>query len=290
MRHPNVPESLEGWWILHRMFDFDRFSWDRLPKDERDSMVNQANEKLSILKNGTDTDFGLAQMVGHKADLMLTHYSRDYEGLAHAQTVVDKLSLFEFFTPATSYVSVLELGLYEATGKIHATLKEQGLKANSPEWVEAFDQAIAEQAKHPHFGGRLFARIPERRFVCFYPMDKKRGESVNWYTLPYEERGKLMIEHGKIGRTYSGLVTQVISGSIGYDEYEWGVDLYADDPMIFKKLIYEMRFDEASSKYGHFGDFYSGVQFSLDQLRTYLDGDSVPKLNVLETAAAGSRP
>lgn len=286
MRHPNVPESLEGWWILHRMFDFDRFSWDRLPKEEQKAMVSQATEKLSVLKEGKDTDLSLAQMLGHKADLMLTHYSKDYEGLAHAQTLVDKLPLFEFLTPATSYVSILELGMYEATSKIHATLKEQGLKPNSPEWIQAFDQMVAEQAKSPHFGGRLFARIPERRYVCFYPMDKKRGEETNWYALPYEERGKLMLEHGKIGRTYHGLVTQVISGSIGYDEYEWGVDLYADDPLVFKKLIYEMRFDEASSKYGHFGDFYSGIQFSLDQLSTYLDGDCVPALNVLETAGA----
>jgi chlorite dismutase len=110
-------------------------------------------------------------------------------------------------------------------------------------------------------------------------MDKKRGETVNWYTLPFAERARLMLDHGKIGRTYHGLVTQVISGSIGYDNFEWGVDLYADDPLVFKKLIYEMRFDEASSKYGVFGDFYSGVQFSLDQFGTYLNGNKVAELN-----------
>jgi chlorite dismutase len=113
-------------------------------------------------------------------------------------------------------------------------------------------------------------------------MDKKRGEEVNWYMLPFEDRARLMIEHGKIGRTYHGIVTQVISGSIGFDAFEWGVDLYADDPLVFKKLIYEMRFDEASAKYGIFGDFFSGVQFSLDQLQTYLDGTAVPALNVLQ--------
>lgn len=281
MRHPNVPESLEGWWILHRLFSFDRLSWDRLPEHERTSIVKEAVTALDVFKGKQDTDLGLAQILGHKADLMLTHYSKDYEGLAHVQTVVDKLRLSEYLVASSSYVSVLELGMYEATGKIHSTLAERGLKANSPEWNTAFDEMVQEQAKIPHFGGRLWAPIPQRRFCCFYPMDKKRGEGVNWYTLPYEERGRLMLDHGKIGRTYHGQVTQVISGSIGFDAFEWGVDLYADDPMVFKKLIYEMRFDEASSKYGHFGDFWSGVQFSLDQLEVYLDGKAVPALNTL---------
>jgi hydrogen peroxide-dependent heme synthase len=284
MRHPDVPESLEGWWILHRMFEINRFSWDRLPPDERADILREAVAALEPLKSKEDSDVGLAQILGHKADLMLTHYSRNYEGLAYAQIVVDKLRLAEYLLPTTSYVSVLELGLYEATGKIHATLDQRGLKPYSPEWNTAFDELLQEQAKHSHYANRLWAHIPQRRYVCFYPMDKKRGEAINWYTLPYDDRSKLMIEHGKIGRTFSGLVTQVISGSIGFDAFEWGVDLYADDPLVFKKLIYEMRFDEASAKYGDFGDFYSGVQFSLDQLATYFEGRGVPALNMLQPA------
>lgn len=284
MRHPDVPESLDSWWILHRMFDLDRISWDNHPEADRKDIVKKATEALESLKGKDDSDVGLAQMVGHKGSLMLTHYSKDYEGLAHAQTVFDKLGLTEFLEPTNSYVSILELGLYDATGKIHAALKEKDLKPNSPEWNEAFDEMIKEQENNPRHKGRLWAPIPQRRFVCFYPMDKKRGEDVNWYTLPFEERAKLMLDHGKIGRTYHGHVTQVISGSIGFDKYEWGVDLYADDPVIFKKLIYTMRFDEASSKYGDFGDFFSGVQFSIDQLETFLDGTAVPALNALQTA------
>lgn len=286
MRHPDVPESLEGWWILHRMFAFDRLAWDELPQNERTEITRQATAALEQLKSGSDTDVSLAQMVGHKADFMFTHYSKNFEGLAHAQTVVDKLRLSEFLTPSTSYVSVLELGLYDATGKIHAALAEKNLQPNSKEWIEQFDEMVQAQQHVPHNSGRLWARIPQRRFVCFYPMDKKRGEDVNWYMLPFQDRARLMLDHGKIGRTYHGMVTQVISGSIGFDNFEWGVDLYADDPIVFKKLIYEMRFDEASAKYGHFGDFYSGVQFSLDQLQIALDGSSVPALNSLQPAQA----
>ncbi len=281
MRHPDVPESLDSWWILHRMFEFDRISFDKLEKNEQEEIAREAREALQSLKKD-DTDVGLAQLLGHKGDLMLTHYSKVYDGLAHAQTIFDKLRLKKYLKPTSSYVSILELGLYDATGKIHASLKEKGLTPHSQEWNEAFDAMLDEQAKNPRHAGRLWAKIPQRRYVCFYPMDKKRGEDVNWYTLPFEERSKLMLDHGKIGRAYHGLVTQVISGSIGFDKYEWGVDLYADDPAVFKKLIYTMRFDEASSKYGIFGDFYSGVQFSLDQLSTYLEGKEVPALNELQ--------
>ncbi|HND69963.1 MAG TPA: chlorite dismutase family protein [Candidatus Obscuribacter sp.] len=155
MRHPDVPESLDGWWILHRMFAFDRLAWDSVPDDERKEIVQEAREALEALKGTEDSDVGLAQMLGHRADLMLTHYSRNYEGLAHAQTVVDKLRLTEFLEPTTSYVSILELGLYDATGKIHAALAQQELKPGTQEWIQAFDQMVKEQEKVPHNAGRL---------------------------------------------------------------------------------------------------------------------------------------
>ncbi len=278
MRDPNVPESLEGWWILHRMFSFDRRVWDALGEKKRTRSVQHAADLFEHLKRGDDGDVGLAQVVGHKADLMIVHYARTYDGLAYAQTLVDKLDLCDVLVPRDSYVSVLELGLYEATAKMHATLHERGLEPNSPNWVTEFEELMREQAESQYVAPRLFAKIPPRRYVCFYPMNKRRGESVNWYALPYEERARLMREHGKLGRSYHGQVTQVISGSIGYDDFEWGVDLYADDPLVFKKLVYEMRFDEASSKYGEFGQFWSGVQFSPDQLGVFLDGDALPAL------------
>jgi peroxiredoxin len=108
--------------------------------------------------------------------------------------------------------------------------------------------------------------------VCFYPMNKRRGEIKNWYSVPFEERAQMMREHGHIGRGYHGKVTQIISGSIGLDDWEWGVDLFADDPMVFKKLIYEMRFDRASAEFAEFGPFYVGLQFAPSRLADLLDG------------------
>jgi chlorite dismutase len=124
---------------------------------------------------------------------------------------------------------------------------------------------------------RLFIDLPQARYVCFYPMNKRRSASDNWYSESFERRAAMMREHGMIGRTYAGKVTQVISGSIGYDDWEWGVDLFAPDPLVFKKLIYEMRFDEASARFAEFGPFYTGMQFAPAQLGAYLKG-TVPAL------------
>ena len=286
MRHPDVNETIEGWWILHRMFAFDRRRWARVPVESQERIAREAMDALGELKNSEQSDAALAQIVGHKADLMFTHYARVFEGLAQAQTRLDRCELFEYLEPRESYVSILELGLYEATGKIHEALQQRGLKRFSPEWNAAFDALLKEQEQQPRNAGRLWARIPQRRYVCFYPMDKKREGEDNWYMLPFEERAKMMLDHGKIGRSFHGLVTQVISGSIGFDDYEWGVDLYADDPLVFKKLIYEMRFDEASARYAAFGAFVSGVQFSVEELTTFLTGSAMPELRAGEPVEA----
>lgn len=286
MRHPDVNETIEGWWILHRMFALDRRRWADVPQNEQARIAREAVDALLPFTNGEESDAGVAQMLGHKADVMFTHYARSFDGLAAAQTALDRCELSEYLEPRDSYVSVLELGLYDATAKIHATLKERALKPFSPEWNAAFDEQLQEQANQPRNAGRLWARIPQRRYVCFYPMDKKREGSDNWYMLPFEQRARLMLDHGKIGRSFHGLVTQVISGSIGYDDYEWGVDLYADDPIVFKKLIYEMRFDEASARYAEFGPFFTGIQFSVGDLAAFLDGRAVPELRATETVNA----
>src|SRR5436309_209397 len=119
--------------------------------------------------------------------------------------------------------------------------------------------------------------VPERRYLSFYPMNKCRGEHKNWYGESIRERQRMMRDDGMIGRHCAGRVTQIISGSIGFDDWEWGVDLFADDPLVFKKLVYEMRFDEASAWFGEFGAFYVGLQFSPSELPKFLDGE-VPKL------------
>jgi chlorite dismutase len=168
-------------------------------------------------------------------------------------------------------VSIVELGMYDMTAKIHRQLADRALPPGSDEHTRAFDEEMERQRQR--VAGRLFAPIPAARYVCFYPMDKRRGETLNWYTLEFARRAEMMLEHGKVGREYAGKVTQIISASIGFDDWEWGVDLFAPDPLTFKKLIYEMRFDEASAKFAEFGPFYTGLQFSPEELGRLLEGE-----------------
>ena len=274
MHDPRVPETLEGWSVLHQMFRIRWEAWRGLADADR----RGRSEAAAAVFSGRPAEQGataFTTLLGHKGDLMLVHFRRSFDDLQRAQLDVARSPLGPFLEPTSSYVSVVELGMYEMTAQIHGRLAEKGLKTGSPDFEKAFDGEMEEQRRRVM--GRLFLEVPARRHVCFYPMNKHRGEVKNWYATPFEERARLMRDHGVIGRGYAGQVTQIISGSIGFDDWEWGVDLFADDPVVFKKLVYEMRFDEASSWYGEFGPFYVGLQFSASELPRYLEGD-VPAL------------
>ena len=202
---------------------------------------------------------------------MLVHFRNSFEDLNRAEMQLAQLRLSDYLEATTSYLSVIELGLYESSLKTYRELVEQGIEPHSDEWKHAINETLDRQreAMRP----RLFPEIPKAHYVSFYPMDRRRGEEKNWYTLPMEERARQMNEHGLVGRRYAGEVKQIITGSIGFDDWEWGVDLFADDPLVFKKLIYEMRFDEVSAVYAQFGHFYIGVRCRADQLAKLLDGD-----------------
>ncbi len=272
MHNPQVPETLEGWSVLHQMF---RVRWDRLrPLDpkSRGTMASEAAELLGAMERRTDGRSALVSLLGHKGDLMLIHFRKTFEDLSRAELDLARTRLSDYLEPTSSFLSMVELGLYELTGKIHDDLRLRGLTPGSEEFHRAFDQEIGHQRER--MAGRLFTEIPRRRQVCFYPMNKRRGETKNWYALPFEKRAALMREHGLVGREYSGQVTQIISGAVGLDDWEWGVDLFADDPVVFKKLVYELRFDEASADYATFGPFYVGLQFPARELPRLLDGET----------------
>jgi chlorite dismutase len=275
MHDPRVPETLEGWSVLHQTFRLRWPEWRECPPGRRERVSAEATEALAAMRRGEAGNTAAVALLGHKGDLMLVHLRRSFEELRAAQVAVARLSLSAFLEPASSFVSVVELGMYEMTAQIHRRLGERGLKTGSEEFERAFDAEMEEQRRR--VSPRLWPEIPARRHVCFYPMNKRRGEARNWYALPVEERARMMLEHGRIGRHYAGAVTQLISGAIGFDDWEWGVDLFADDPVVFKKLIYEMRFDEASAWYAEFGPFHVGLQFSPSELPKYLEGE-VPAL------------
>jgi chlorite dismutase len=164
----------------------------------------------------------------------------------------------------------VELGLYESSRKTYEAASAKGAEPFSPEWNSEVEASLKRgtEAMKP----RLLPSVPDTKYLCFYPMDRKRGEQVNWYTVPFADRQRMMHEHGMIGRRYGDVVKQIITGSIGMDDWEWGVDLFADDPIVFKKLIYEMRFDEVSAVYALFGQFYIGLRLPIENLSDWLSG------------------
>ncbi|MFQ5877464.1 MAG: hydrogen peroxide-dependent heme synthase [Acidobacteriota bacterium] len=270
MHNPHVPETLEGWSVLHQMFRVRWADLKALPAERRERIAEEAASLLLPAEGRVDGPSALVDLLGHKGDLMLIHFRRSFEELSRIELRLAQTALFDHLEPATSYVSIVELGLYEMTARIHSDLSSRGLQQGSEEFERAFDAELDKQRER--MAGRLFAEIPGRRHVCFYPMNKRRGDRNNWYTVPFDKRAAMMREHGLVGRAYAGQVTQIISGSIGLDDWEWGVDLFADDPVVFKKLIYEMRFDEASALYAEFGPFYVGLQFSAKELPRLLAG------------------
>jgi chlorite dismutase len=270
MHDPEVPETLEGWSLLHQTFHVRWPEWRALDADERASLGREAVAALSAMDRGELGTTALVQVLGHKGDLMLIHARRDFEALAAAQLEVARLGVARFLEPCGSFVSILELGMYEMTALIHERLAQKGLAAGGEAFERAFEEEL--EAQRRRVTGRLFPLLPRTRHVCFYPMNKRRGEQLNWYRLPVAERARLMRDHGKVGRGYAGRVTQIISGATGLDDWEWGVDLFADDPVVFKKLIYEMRFDEASALYAEFGPFTVGLRFDASELPRLLAG------------------
>jgi len=261
---PAAPLTLEGYSILHQMFRLRRRELRELGFAKRNAARKDAEKLFGEMAQREDGETALFSVLGHKGDLMIVHFRRSIEELQHAKMTLAGLALGDYVEPTTSYLSVIEIGLYEATVALYRKLAEQGIAPHSPQWKSEIDSELARQREK--ISPRLFPKIPARPYLCFYPMDKKRDGADNWYRLPIEERQRLMHDHGLVGRRFAGEVTQIISGSIGFDDWEWGVDLFADDPLVFKKLVYEMRFDEASASYAKFGPFYVGIRLETADL------------------------
>jgi chlorite dismutase len=266
---PEVPLTVEGASVLHQMMRFRRGAWHALNPDGRRSILEEAIAELSALETHADgRQSKVFSLLGHKGDLLFLHFRKSFEELSKAQIALGRLALSDYLEPVSSYLSVVELGLYESTAKVYSTLMAKGVPQQSDEWKKEVEATLERQRQA--MATRLWPEIPAAKYICFYPMDRRRGESKNWYQEPMAERLRMMQEHGAIGRRYAGEVRQIITGSTGFDDWEWGVDLFADDPLVFKRLIYEMRFDEVSAVYALFGTFYLGLHVPAADLGSIL--------------------
>lgn len=237
-------QTLEGWFALHDFRTIDWSAWKLADAAEREQAEGELRRMLKewaaveAAKTGSTAVYAI---VGQKADILFMHLRETLDELQELETAFNKSAFAEFTQPAYSYVSVVELSNY-------------------------MTQPGADPMQNPEIVARLKPILPKTRHICFYPMNKRRLGNDNWYMLPIDERREMMRTHGLTGRKYAGKVRQIITGSVGFDLWEWGVTLFADDPIQFKKLVYEMRFDEVSARFGEFGDFYVGNLLTADKL------------------------
>mgnify|MGYP000116592501 FL=1 len=262
---PLVPR--EGWHVMHLFYHVDHAQWALYSDEEKRQAKTRLTELVQEIRATPDTHLLIFSIATPKADLGFMLLTPDL----HVANMYEKqLSLSlgpEILSPVYSYLSQTESSEYTTTREQYAAetlVAEEGLVEGTPEFetaLKAFDDRMAHYLKH-----RLYPVLPDWPVICFYPMSKRRNGADNWYSLDFEARKKLMAGHARVGRTYSGRILQLITGSTGLDEYEWGVTLLAKDPIDIKSIVYEMRFDEVSARYAEFGDFYIGMQLPLDVL------------------------
>jgi peroxiredoxin len=240
--------TLEGWYALHDFRTINWASWKYVSAEERGEAIVELIEFLEQWSEVEASSLGstsVYSIVGQKADVAFVHLRESLEQLNELETAFNKTLFAQHLLPSYSYVSVVELSNY---------MTKPGV----------------DPLEDPDIIARLKPIMPKNKHICFYPMNKRRQGNDNWYMLSMDERRTMMRSHGMIGRSYAGRVKQIITGSIGLDDWEWGVTLFAEDPLVFKKLIYEMRFDEVSARYGDFGEFYVGNLLDQAKLQTML--------------------
>jgi chlorite dismutase len=259
----------EGWHVLHLYYQVDHGNWALLSRDEQMEAKTRLTELIQEIRAFPDTQLLVFAVTTPKADLGFMLLTPDLVTATHFEKRLTLSLGYDVLAPCYSYLSQTERSEYTTTREQYAQetlVEEKGLSEGSKEYEESlteFDTRMEKYTQH-----RLYPVLPDWPVLCFYPMSKRRGShpDYNWYAKEYEERRELMKGHATTGRKYSGKILQLITGSTGLDEHEWGVTLLAHDTYQIKAIVYEMRFDDVSARFGEFGDFYIGLQLPLDEL------------------------
>ena len=254
----------EGWHCLHLFYRIEYGQWQLLNRDEQNAAKTNLSSLVQEARGMESTQLLTLGMVTPKADVGFMLITSD---LHNANKIEKRLSLSlgaDVLGPVYSYLSLTEESEYITREDEYLQTLEPSLRNDSTKVDEALT-AFRERMKH-YRQERVYPTLPDWPVFCFYNMSKRRGEQRNWYALPYDERRKLMKGHATVGREFAGKVKQLITGSSGLDDAEWGVTLFARDTFQIKAIVYKMRFDPVSAEYADFGEFYIGIQLPLDEL------------------------
>jgi peroxiredoxin len=255
----------EGWHCSHLFYRFDRQAAEQLGPAERAAGREQFIATLDPAGSGVPARLQVSAVSGHKADfgLMLLDADPLVIDSVHQRLMAGPLG--RALVPTYSFVSVTEVSEYVPTVEQYGKrLVEEGENPQGPAYqakLKAYESRETMMRRQ-----RLTPDFPPWPTTCFYPMNKKRKVGENWFLLDFEARSRLMAEHGRTGMTFGGKVTQLITVALGFDDWEWGVTLWARNPEFLKEIVYRMRFDEASARYAEFGPFYVSYVMAAGEL------------------------
>ncbi len=255
MLDPVVPGK--GWAVLHLLLEVDHAVVPELPDEAAKQVVATLERWQDELQVHAFT------VVGHKGDVLLMALSDDVTQLRALQTDLSTTAAAPALRLTWSYVSLTEGSEYTDTPeRYREQMAAKGVEGEELDRrVEQFAERMAKYTED-----KLHPRMPEWELICFYPMSHRREGDDNWYALDYEERKRLMGEHGRSGRAFTGRILQLVTASTGLDDWEYGVTLFAHDLADIKEIVYTMRYDEASVRYAEFGPFYVGIRRSPAEL------------------------
>jgi peroxiredoxin len=253
------PETIEGWYALHSIHSFDRPAWRALSSDARDALLADGADAWC---HATRTDVGWSAaipLIGSSSDVLFMHFRPTLEAAYAAERRFLDRPIGDYFVATDTFVSVTEVAMYFLSAELVAEALARGGKVGDEVYRAKLATRVEAELAGAHVQKRLHpVRPPEMPYVSFYPMTKRRTGDDNWYALPIAERDRLMRSHGLTGRKFAGRVLQIVTGAIGFADWEWGVTLFAKDPLDLKRLVTEMRYDTASARYADFGPFYLG--------------------------------
>jgi hydrogen peroxide-dependent heme synthase len=257
----SIPHSLTpaggGWHSSHLYYSFDRTALRNLTSDDRAAGSRDLVAALDPAASDAPTRLQTTITSGQKADFGVMLLDSDPLKIdrVHQRLVAGRLG--SAIVPRWSFISMTEISEYvQSEEQFGERLIAEGMDANTAEFktrVKGYADRLVDMNRQ-----RLTPDFPPYQATCFYPMNKKRKVGENWFTLPKEERGRLMIEHARSGMAFAGRVSQLITVGLGVEDWEWGVTLWAANPEYLKEIVYRMRFDEASARYAEFGPFYTG--------------------------------
>ena len=258
----------EGLHVVHLFYRMEQEPWSYLEATDRRKRRDHLAKIVREIQAQPDTQLLPYSVVSPKADLGFMLLTPDLQVADRCSKMLGEALGAGMLTPVFSWLSMTERSEYTTSeAEYTAELKAEGIDPATPEFATKIAEFNDRMEKYMR--RRVYPELPEAQewpVFCFYPMSKRRMHQLNWYALPFEDRKRLMGGHAKIGRTYSGRVLQLITGSTGLDDMEWGVTLFAKTTSEIKAIVYEMRFDVVSSHYAEFGEFFIGIRMEISDL------------------------